>query len=210
MSKLKDYSNIYELHRKNLKRMLPLLIVELLLIGFLSAVFITGEEPLFLLLPAILLIIVIIVSFSFHRTSKKVLTYFTQEELTRIDRAIPSIQLEDGFGVTEDALICGRGGLIYPVKNILWVYKREVTTNLYRVIPVNRNSYVVVIGKDHKGGSCKVRNNVNIIEFLQRELQQYRKGIFFGYSNELDTLYRQDFNKMVSMSEEYERQNSPM
>lgn len=209
MSSLKDYSNIYELYRKNLKRMLPLLIVELLLLGFLSAVFIIGGELMFLLLPAILLLIVAIVSFSFQRTSKKVLTYFTQEELARIDGAIPSIQMEDGFGVTEDALICGRGGLIYPVKNILWVYKRVNTTNLYRVIPVNRNSYVVVIGKDHKGASCKVRNNVNIIEFLQKELQQYRKGIFFGYSAELDTLYRQDFNKMVSISEEHEK-NSQM
>ncbi|MCH5269485.1 MAG: hypothetical protein J1E83_01930 [Lachnospiraceae bacterium] len=138
---------------------------------------------------------------------------FTQEELTRIDQAIPMTQMQEGFCVTYDAVVCSkRKFFLYPVRDVLWVYGHVLTTRLYGVIPIGRDSFVIIAGKDHKRYTCRTKNksNVidNIVEFLKAGLSRYRKGIFYGYSTDLDAMFRKDFNRMLTMSQEYDMQNT--
>lgn len=210
MNNLKEFSNLYGFIKRRQRGPMTALIIILVLfiLSFVTIPLMDGV-PLFPILFFIMLAIVGAAYLASRSTAKKLFACFTPDELARIDQDIPSIQMKDGCGVTRDAVIFGKG-MLYPVKNILWIYKHVSTTRLYGVIPVSKDSFLVIAGKDKKRRSCKIKNKSDVIEFLRDGLSQYRKGIFYGYSEELDKLYLSDIQKMISMSQEHELQNTEM
>lgn len=208
MNNLKEFSNLYVFYKRRQRGPKTALIIFLILfiLSFATLPFMDGV-PMFPILFFIMLAIVGAAYLASRSTAKKLFACFTQDELARIDQEIPTIQMKDGCGVTRDALIFGKG-MLYPSKNILWIYKHVSTTRLYGIIPVSKDSFLVIAGKDKKRRSCKIKNNSDVIEFLRDGLSQYHKGIFYGYSEELNRLYLSDIQKMISMSKEYELQNT--
>ena len=210
MENLKEFSNLYVYFKRRQRGpMTALIIIFVLFILSLATIPLMDGVALFPILFFFMLAIVGAAYLATRSTAKKLLACFTQDELARIDRDLPSVQMKDGCGVTRDAVIYGNG-MLYPVKNILWIYKHVSTTRLYGIIPVSKDSFLIIAGKDKKRRSCKIKNKSDVLEFLRDELSQYRKGIFYGYSEELDKLYLGDIQKMISMSEEYALQDTGM
>ncbi|MCH5325197.1 MAG: hypothetical protein J1E39_08275 [Eubacterium sp.] len=212
MKKFKQYHNLYAIYRHEQNKMLVIMII--MLVIFLSAVVTLcfDIDPAITAIMMIMIIPTLIIGifYLFNRHfAVKAVSRFTAEELERVNNDILSAHTEEGFSVTRDAVVCRNGRLfIYPVRNILWVYKNVVTTNLYGVVPVAKNSTVVIVGKDKKLYNCRTKNKSNIVAFLQSQLQQYRRGIFYGYSPDIDTMFRKDFGRMLAVSEEYDRQQN--
>lgn len=216
MKQLKNYVNLHAIYRKVQRKWLIgmigffILFLSSFVIIFLDLPFDLAMIMMLMLIPAIGAAIIYL---GVRVITARSLKRFTQEELARIDNAIPMAQMQNGFCVTYDAVVCSKGKcFLYPVRDVLWVYGHVLTTRLYGVIPVSRNSFVVIAGKDHKRYTCRTknRNNAvdNAVEFLKAGLSQYRKGIFYGYSADLDTLFQKDFNRMLAMSQEYDMQNT--
>lgn len=89
---------------------------------------------------------------------------------------------------------------------MIWVYKHVTTTKLYGVIPIYKSSKLFVCGKDQKRYASKTKNSSEIINFLQPQIDQYHKGVFYGYSPELENMFNKNFVQMLSMSEEVQKQ----
>lgn len=216
MKDLKNYINLHEIYRKVQRKWL-IGMIGFLILFLLSFVIIFLDLPFDLAMIMMLMIIptigATVIYLVMRGIAVKSLKRFTQEELARIDNAIPMAQMQEGFCVTYDAVVCSkRKFFLYPVRDILWVYGHVLTTRLYGVIPIGRDSFVIIAGKDHKRYTCRTKNksNVidNIVEFLKAGLSQYHKGIFYGYSTDLDAMFRKDFNRMLTMSQEYDMQNT--
>lgn len=216
MKQLKNYVNLHEIYRKVQRKwfigMILFFVLFLLsfVIIFLDLSFDLAMIMMLMIIPTIGAAIIYLVM---RGSAAKSLKRFTQEELARIDSAIPMAQMQEGFCVTYDAVVCTkRKFFLYPVRDVLWVYGHVLTTRLYGVIPIGRDSFVIIAGKDHKRYTCRTRNKNqvvdNIVEFLKAGLGRYRKGIFYGHSTDLDTMFRKDFNRMLAMSQEYDMQNT--
>lgn len=210
MNNLKDYANLNELFGRNQKKRLIGLAVMFLIVlfGFFSFIldipFGISMTCILFIIPTIAMGIVCLVM---KFITKKSLSRFTPDELARINNDIMSVQVLDGYSVTQDAVICAKQKLfLYPVKNVIWVYKHVTTTSMYGVIPVSKQSCVMIAGKDHKRYSCKMKNKSEVVEFLQAGLSQYRKEIFYGYGPDLDEMFRKNFERMVAISEQSENQ----
>lgn len=208
MKQIKKYENIYGLYWNNQKIWLLLsgICVLLFMLAFVAIIF---DAPFAVSMTLFLMIIPGVIlgisSLVLRYLVKKSLARFTDAQLSRINNEIPLVQTKEGFCVTHDALICSRGRLfLYPVKDILWIYKQVTTTKMYGVIPMGKSSVLMIGGMDHKRYGCKTNNKGDIVEFLHAGLQPYRKGVFYGYSNELDRMFRKNFNRMVEMSKEQE------
>ena len=206
MDKLKEYKNLYALYSKIQKKYLIVIIA--LFIIFLSsfALFITDVPigiPSLMMIMIIPAIIMLILYFVMKHTAKKSLDRFTEDELNRIDQDLETTEFNEGYGVTRDAIIVVKQRLfIYPIKDLVWIYKHITSTKLYGVLTVSKASAIVIAGKDHKRYSYKTKNKSNIVEFLKFELDQYNSAIFYGYSPELDVMFRKNFNQMLSLLEE--------
>ncbi|MCH5275992.1 MAG: hypothetical protein J1E65_09130 [Lachnospiraceae bacterium] len=216
MKDLKNYKNLHEMYRKVQRKWL-IGMIGFFVLFLLSFVFIFLDLPFDLAMIMMLMIIptigAAIIYLGMRIITARSLNRFTQEELARIDSSIPMAQMQNGFCVTYDAVVCSKGKcFLYPVRDILWVYGHVLTTRLYGVIPIGRDSFVVIAGKDHKRYTCRTKNKSNVVdnavEFLKAGLSQYRKGIFYGYSADLDTMFQKDFNRMLTMSREYDMQNT--
>ncbi|MCH5272729.1 MAG: hypothetical protein J1E35_03555 [Lachnospiraceae bacterium] len=212
MNRLKEYENLYKLYRRSQTKRLLLFAVffGLFVLSFLLMItdvpFDIIMVMMLMIMPAIAVGIICLVM---RRMTAKSLARFTSDELRRIDSAVLTIPMQRGFGVTRDALVSSKGRLfLYPVKDILWIYKHVDTTKLYGIITVSKISSVVIAGKDKKRYDFIIKNKSNIVEFLQKELQPYRKGIIYGYAPELDKMFNKEFDKMVSSCEEYEREHN--
>lgn len=208
MSKFKVYRNLYELYKKQQsKRMIAFYILIALFLSTLiifatDLPFEVGIVTMMMIFPAIGVGVVALV---FKSRSKKSFERFTPEELARIDSQIPMLTFNEGYAVTQDAIINTKKELfLYPVKDILWIYKNVSTVRYYGVIPVSKTSTVMIAGTDHKIYGHPTKNKTDIIEDLHNELIQYRKGIFYGYSPEIEQMFKKNFDSMVAASRRYD------
>lgn len=212
MKDFKEYNNLFELYRRNQNKWLTALaiFIVLLILSFAAAVADVFFDTAMVLMVISLFcsIAVAITSLVIRIRTVRSLSRFTDGELSRIDSQITSMQKMDNIGVISDAVVyCSRGALIlYAVKDILWVYREVTTTRMYGIIPISKLSSVCIIDKNRKRHTFPTRNKNDAVVFLQKELQKYRKGIFYGYSQELNTMFYHDFNRMLSLSEDYEMQ----
>lgn len=209
IKKLKNYKNLYALYQKSRNSFrIPFFICLILFV--LSFVTIFMDVPfeltmtmMLMIIPVIILgITLLVIRWRTARSASK----FTEQELAEIDNEIPMHQKNEGFLVTRHAVICGcnKGGLLlYPVKNMLWVYKTVTTGKMYGLIPIYKYTVLVFAGRDKKRRTFTVKNKGNIVEFLRSELSKYRMDIIYGYENGLDTMYRKDINQMIALADEY-------
>ena len=213
MKSLNPYPELNKIYTKTRNKLIIWLIVLALVFTALLAVSIFVENfffdeggIVFVISSFLLLFSVLVIYLAARSSASKSLSRFTPQELEQINGSIPQLQMQEGCGVTSNALIFGKNRLfIYPVRDILWIYKNVITTRLYG-IPLSSQSSIVVCGKNGKQFSCKTKKNTDIIAFLQSQLVQYRRGIFYGYSPELNAMYRKDINRMIAISEERDSQ----
>lgn len=205
---IKAYADLYKLYRRTQGRLKAAFFI--LLATFLAAFALADESGDLFDLAMVVFVIsffsdiaVGIVCLVFRHTAKRSLSRFTPAELERINREIASAPMLDGFAVTRDAVIGSKNKLfLYPVRDVLWVYKSVHTTSLYGVIPVFKTSALIVAGRDGKRYPYAIKNRSNVMEFLCAGLQQYRRGIFYGHNNDLDQMFRKDIGSLIRMSEE--------
>ena len=212
MNHLKEYPNLYRLYVRIRNKWLIMALLFFLAFAF-SFVSILWDLPeavsvltMAMVIPGVIALIVIPVTRAKVIKSAK---RFTPQELARVDNDFPMAAKEEGYCVTRDALLhCGGYFFLYPVRDIIWVYRNVMTVRYLGIIPVSKSSSVMIGGRDHKRYGCKIKNRGRAMEFNETGLKQYRNGIFFGYSNELEKMFSKDFDRMLAISREYDMRNA--
>lgn len=138
MKYLKSFKNLYSLYQKTQKKIL-LVVIILFTVFLLSLVLIIMNLSTdFVILMTIMIFPAIIMTIFYvvvRSIAKKSLSRFTENELSRIERDLDSTEISEGYAVTRDALVVSSGKLfIYPIKDIVWIYKNVTSTKLYGVL----------------------------------------------------------------------------
>ena len=215
MNRFKEYKNLYNVYRKIIRKCLIAFIV-LIVLFILSFMLIMFGMPIDIMFAVVIFffgaIAAGIICLLVGPLTAKQLAQFDPPALSRINETLPTIKMQDGFGVTGDAIVVVRAVrlFLYPVKNALWIYKNVTTTMLYGFIPIHKGSSLVVAGKNRKSFSIGIRNKSEVVDFLQSELEKFRRGIFYGFNDELSSLYYNHIDKMIAMSAEYDSQYNEM
>ncbi len=130
---------------------------------------------------------------------------FTDDELVRFNEAIPNIDPKKRYLVIEDALIIReKEFVLIPIRDILWIYNEHMYIThktLGTVTGTSEMSHTIIKGKNKK--ILCITSNVYIgnLAHLREELSLYRRGIFYGYSEELNYMFCKDFKRMLAASE---------
>lgn len=215
MNRYKEFNNLYKVYKRMLRKsliaffvLIVLCVVFFMLIIFdMPIEFSLGVVTCFFGAIAAGIVCLVLGPLTAKRLSK-----LDPIALSRVNEALPTLKMQEGFGVTADAIVIVRSIALYlyPVKNALWIHKNVTTTMLYGIIPIHKGSSLVIGGKDKKLFTIGIKNKSEIVEYLQSELQKYRRGIFYGYSDELSNLFRNDIDRMIAMSVEYDNQYNEM
>lgn len=212
---IKSYKNLYGIYSKKLKNGLTAAMIPSLaaIVGVAVSTAFSYDEDIFTVIMFVTLLffgaaIVLWIRVPMNNGNiHKSLSRFNPEELERLDRDILSAPNLDGLGVTQDAVFYTKGRLfIYPLREALWIYRQEITTTVGGFIPAGKNAYTVICGRDGKRWSLSAKLKADAVGYLQSQVGQYRRGVFFGYSADTDKMYRKNIGQMIAVSEEYDRQ----
>lgn len=211
MNRYREYHNLYQVYRRMLRKNLIAFLIHTVLcvVFFFLIVF---DMPIELMYGVVICfsggIVAGILCLVLGPLMAKQLSVFDPVALSRVNKALPTLNMQEGFGVTADAIVIMRRKALYlyPVKNALWIYKDDITTMLFSIIPIHKYTTLTIAGKDKKSFVIGIKNKSDVISFLQSELQKYRKGIFYGFSGELSILYHNNIDRMIAMSVEYDSQ----
>lgn len=96
---------------------------------------------------------------------------------------------------------------VIPVRDIMWFYVRIVkqsvnfipTTKEHYIEMLARNGEQYTVGQINTGGFSKKEPGAEALESIQAILHPYRPGIVYGYSDELNSFFRQNFAQAVQM-----------
>lgn len=207
MKNLKEFKHLYHLYEKgNKKYKIPFFIC-LLLFVLAFATFLVDNFPFGLTLvmmamifPAILFGILWLLAFV---RSKKIFKSFTPQQLQMINDEIPSVDMYEGFLVTEQAVLCTQVGLAaIPMENVLWVYADTTVYKLNGIIPIHKDTLLTIAGKNGKKYGFRIKNNGKAFTFLQAELLKHKLDIVFDNEYGLDDIYKKDINRMIAFSQE--------
>lgn len=215
MNRYKEFNNLYQVYKKMFRKSLIafLVLIVLCVVFFMLIVF---DMPIEFSLGVVTCffgaIAAGIVCLVLGPLMAKRLSTLDPIALSRVNEALPTLKMQEGFGVTADAIVIVRSMalFLYPVKNALWIHKNVTTTMLYGIIPIYKSSSLFIGGKDKKTFSIGIRNKSEIVDYLHTELEKYRRGIFYGYSDELSRLFNDDIDRMIAMSVEYDSQYNEM
>lgn len=215
MNRYKEFNNLYQVYKKMFRKSLIafLVLIVLCVVFFMLIVF---DMPIEFSLGVVTCffgaIAAGIVCLVLGPLTAKRLSTLDPIALSRVNDALPTLKMQEGFGVTADAIVIVRSMalFLYPVKNALWIHKNVTTTMLYGIIPIYKSSSLFIGGKDKKTFSIGIRNKSEIVDYLHTELEKYRRGIFYGYSDELSRLFNDDIDRMIAMSVEYDSQYNEM
>lgn len=215
MNHYKEFNNLYQVYKRMLRKSLIafLVLIVLCVMFFMLIVF---DMPIEFSLGVVTCffgaIAAGIVSLVLGPLTAKRLSQLDPIALSRVNEALPTLKMQEGFGVTADAIVIVRSMalFLYPVKNALWIHKNVTTTMLYGIIPIYKSSSLVIGGKDKKSFQIGIKNKSEIVDYLHTELEKYRRGIFYGYSEELSRLFNNDIDRMIAMSAEYDSQYNEM
>lgn len=215
MNCYKEFSNLYKVYKRMLRKsliaffvLIVLCVVFFMLIVFdMPIEFSLGVVTCFFGAIAAGIVCLVLGPLTAKRLSK-----LDPIALSRVNEALPTLKMQEGFGVTADAIVIVRSVALYlyPVKNALWIHKNVTTTMLYGIIPIHKSSSLVIEGKDKKRFTIGIKNKSEIVDYLHSELEKYRRGIFYGYSDELSRLFQNDIDRMIAMSAEYDSQYNEM
>ena len=212
MNRFQGLDNLGRLYKKSRKPWYRTMIIftAFIILGF-AMLLIDPNDGTFalaatiLFLSLIVILIIGLIAWIFSLMSKKALKQFTDDELMRINYDIPDVPEFQGFIITQDALIYCKSSLsVIRISDILWVYK-QITTNRVNGISTGKSYSAVIALKNKKSKFFATNKKDDLMEFLHSELTKYRKGIFFGYSDQYHALYNMYIDRMIQMSEEAER-----
>ena len=215
MNRYKEFNNLYQVYKKMLRKSLIAFFV-LIVLCVMFFMLIVFDMPIEFSLGVVTCffgaIAAGIMCLVLGPLTAKRLSKLDPIALSRVNEALPTLKMQEGFGVTADAIVIVRSMALYlyPVKNALWIHKNVTTTVLYGIIPIYKSSSLIIGGKDKKSFQIGIKNKSEIVDYLHSELQKYRKGIFYGYSDELSRLYNNDIDRMIAMSVEYNSQYNEM
>lgn len=215
MNHYREFNNLYQVYKRMLRKSLIafFVLIVLCVIFFMLIVF---DMPIEFSLGVVTCffgaIAAGIVCLVLGPLTAKRLSKLDPIALNRVNEALPTLKMQEGFGVTADAIVIVRSMALYlyPVKNALWIHKNVTTTMLYGIIPIHKSSSLVIGGKDKKSFQISIKNKSEIVDYLHTELEKYRKGIFYGYSDELSRLFCNDIDRMIAMSAEYDSEYNEM
>ncbi len=134
---------------------------------------------------------------------------FSDEELKKIDEEILTAPKVYSNIITSVAIIWNNSHtfMAIPVKDVLWIYNRVFVSKM-NFIPYNKEHSLMLLSKNGEeynlgstniGGFSKKQPNDANIEILKNALSPYRKGIIYGYSNEIASLFANDFEKAIEI-----------
>lgn len=215
MNRYKEFNNLYQVYKKMFRKSLIAFLV-LIVLCVMFFVLIVFDMPIELMIGVVICffggIAAGITCLVLGPLTAKRLSKLDPIALSRVNEALPTLKMQEGFGVTADAIVIVRSMALYlyPVKNALWIHKNVTTTTLYGIIPIYKSSSLFIGGKDKKTFSIGIRNKSEIVDYLHTELEKYRRGIFYGYSDELSRLFNDDIDRMIAMSVEYDSQYNEM
>lgn len=96
---------------------------------------------------------------------------------------------------------------VIPVRDIMWFHVRVVKQSV-NFIPTSKEHYIEMLARDGKfytlgqvstGGFSKKEPGAEALETIRQILLPYRAGIVYGYSNEIENLFRNNFAQAVQM-----------
>lgn len=210
MKKLNKLNNLKKMYSRAYFRLAMVALIMFLLFLF-SFVSIVLEMPFAISIITMLMIIPAIIfgitSLILKHIASKYISRFTPDELARINYDLETAKMDNGVGVTRDAVISANGRFfLYPVKNILWIYNHVMTTSLNGVIPVSKDTNLVICGTDGKRYFVRIKNKSDVITFLFNELQPYKKSIVYGYNDALDMMYKTNIYEFIELCNERAKQ----
>ncbi|MDO4333979.1 MAG: hypothetical protein Q4C58_15035 [Eubacteriales bacterium] len=207
MKPLKNYSNLYQLYLRSIKKFKIPFFICLLLFILAFATFVFDHFPFGLTLammgmifPAILFGLLWLIA---SIRTKKHLKRFSSQQLKVIDDEIPSRSMYEGLVVTSPAIVGTKVGLeLVPLANVLWVYTNVTTGRLDGLIPIYKDTTLMIADRDHKQYGFRIKNNQKAFSFIQSELLKHRLDIVFGYERGMDDIYKKDINRLIAFSQE--------
>lgn len=207
MKQLKKFSNLYRIYRRSVKKFkIPFWVcLSIFILGFVT--FVIDNFPfelslvmLGMIFPAVLFGILWLIAFI---RTKKLLKPFSAQQLNMINNEAPSCEMCEGLLVTGQAIVGSKIGLeLVPMANVLWVYTTVMTHRLEGVIPIYKDTTLIIAGRDHKQRGFRIKNNQKAFLFMQEELLKHRLDIVFGYERGMDDIYKHDINRMIAFSQE--------
>ena len=208
MKIIQSYENLKRIYSKSVKPWIIVLIV-LAICGIIASVLqiiYTHNYNIlfFLLLPAAFSLVWL----QRRDTAKRSLSHFSESGLARLNNEIDTVEKTEGFGVTSEALVAVQNQLFaLPINDVVWIYP-HVTTGKIMLIPVASSYDIVVVDRYKKKyylkGKLQKTDQAFILNFLQNKLFCVREGVFFGFTEENQNLFFQDFDRMVAVSDGYE------
>lgn len=207
MVDLKNYDNIYRLYARGRNKSMICFFVSLFVVIFSFFMMLFAEDGWFdfvmiVMIAAIVCLVIFAILWPVRcHGAKKQVSVFTPQQLTSINYEMAFNQKYDHFIVTSQAVVNDSGILgLVPVANILWIYKEVTTTRMYGLIPVSKSSVLVIRSRDKRKYTVNIKNDSQVINFLQSELQKYKSDIIYGYSPELLNLYNNDINQLIAVA----------
>ena len=142
----------------------------------------------------------------------------SEDDLNQIDAEIKNAPELKSYVKTYRTLVTSRAILVYnvrtfraiPVNDILWIYNRVVVQKM-NFIPYNKTHFLMLYTKDgdilyiaenHTGGFSKKMPNEQEISKIRGVLDGVRKGIVYGYDEEMHRLVTQDLAGAIARVEE--------
>ncbi len=207
MKTLKDYSNLYHFYCRSRRKFQIPFFVCLLLFVLAFGTFLIDGFPFGLTLammgmifPAFLFGILWLLS---SIRTKMHLKAFSPQQLKMINSEAPSCTVCEGVFVTSQAVVGTKIGLeLVPMANVLWVYTNVTTGKLNGIIPVYKDTMLIIAGRDHKQYGFRIKNNQKAFYFIQAELLKHRLDIVFGYERGMDDIYKKDINRLIAFGQE--------
>lgn len=157
---------------------------------------------------------------------------FTPEEISLIDEEFPTaLQVflpKKIYGAMLSGSICtsiitSKAICIYnrytftaiPVKDILWIYP-DIFTQKMNFIPYNKTHSLILLARNGKrytlgsvstGGFSRKKPASEELEKIRNVLDKYRKGIIYGYTDEINNMFALNFGKAIEMVDANSEEN---
>lgn len=205
MKLLKEYNILYDLHRRRATKLKMLTFMCLLIFFLAFATMFLRDFPfelqlvmLGMIFPAAPLGTLWLIS---SVRTRKFLKAFSPQQLAIINREAASCEKCEKMFVTSQAVVAARFGLEFVrMENVLWVYTYFTTQDLWGVVPIWKDTFMVIAGKDHKMHNFRIKNTQDAYDFIQTELLKHRLDIVFGDEPGLGDIYKHDIQRMIDFS----------
>ena len=197
-------------HREG--RTLKLTIGMLILLGILNFMLVNSgatwesDKRSFILLEALAIFYIAAIPLGRIRTQWNIgknFDRFTEAQLQQMDKECGDKTLICGIVVTSHALVCERH--LIPISDIIWIYeqnstKRGVATINYLIV-VDKRQKQHWIPLSVKAGPLR-KADPEALRKIKEQLLQRSPGIYFGYSKDIQRMYRENFAGMIAYVEE--------